>query len=163
MAVSLFEACEKLVKWIESHKLVKEKFHGLQRKYIVNNYKALHDMYRHYEGKCGALRKHCVTRWWSVVEVMCRLLRWQQAVQGICVRLLAKLLILCIIALLAAPATDFMANNAKKIDSAIEQLLADKPTFKSWQWEGLSLVCQVIGPIRALIKLLVCSVFESHC
>lgn len=37
---------------------------------------------RYYEGKRGALRQYCVTRWWSAVEVMCRPLQWRIAVEG---------------------------------------------------------------------------------
>jgi hypothetical protein len=78
---SLFANCMQIVKWVYAHKLVKQKFHELQKRFDCLSLMTL-AIHRYYAGKWGALRKHCVTRWWSAVEVMCRLFQWKDAVTG---------------------------------------------------------------------------------
>lgn len=62
-------------------------------------------------------------------------------------------------ALLALPREEF----GKAKDPTIKNMIEERPVFKPWQWTALLLVCQVLTPIRALIKLLVGTTIIHRC
>jgi hypothetical protein len=57
--------------------------------------------------------------------------------------------------LLACPAADFSTDEQ---DVTIKKIIAEreKLAFSNWHWTALEMVVKVLGPIRLLIKLLVC-------
>jgi hypothetical protein len=81
---------------------------------------------------------------------MCRLMKWKDAVEGLHI-VLARAHHVSIVALLALPAAEFGSSS----DQTIKKMIEDRPQFKTWQWKALALVCRVLSPFKALIKLLV--------
>jgi hypothetical protein len=114
-------------------------------------------LFRYYDGKWGALRRYCVTRWWSIVEMICRLLLWKDAVKRMWTERIGSGELSSCTELVDGPAKQFGPPD----DATIKKILEDRPTFLSWQWTALELTVQILGPIRSLIKLLVCSVCDD--
>jgi HD superfamily phosphohydrolase len=77
-ASDLFMSADSVVKWVYAHKLVKQKLNELQRRLRLAADMLFDFISCRRFGKAGALLKHCVTRWWSAVEVMCRLLQYKR-------------------------------------------------------------------------------------